>query len=283
MSSSSQIEMMKQNARQASSEAITWVVWLARFGFAANGLVYITIGALAAQAALGSGGRTTGKSGALASLANRPFGQVLLALVALGLFGYALWRLVEAWVDPENEGSSVKGIVKRIGYVISGIAYGALGVQAVRIVMGGSSSSANQTEDWTARLMAQPFGIWLVGIAGAIVIGIGLYQFYRAYSGKFRTKLKLYEMSSGEQQWATYAGRFGFAARGVVYLIIGGFLIVAAWQTNPAEAVGMGQALQKLAQQPYGPWLLALVALGLVAYGFFAIVLARYRRIFISR
>lgn len=282
--STSQMEQLRRRSPQPTGDAITWVVWLARAGYAAKGFVYIIIGALAVQVAIGSGGRTTGPTGALDSIANAPFGQVLLYLVALGLFGYAIWRLVQAWVDPENEGSDAKGIVKRIGYAVSGIIYGAFGVEAVRIAMGssGGSSDGSQAQDWTARLMAQPFGIWLVGIVGVIIIGTGLYQFYRAYSAKFRTKLKLHEMNREEEKWATRAGRIGFAARGVVYLTIGSFLITAAIQSNPEQAGGIGEALQTLAQQPYGPWLLGLVAMGLAAYGFFAIVLARYRRIFID-
>lgn len=282
MSLSSQIEQIREQGRQASSKVITWVVWLARLGYAAKGLVYITIGALAVQVAIGSGGETTGPSGALSSLSNGPFGQILLGLMAVGLFGYALWRLVQAGMDPDNEGSDAKGIAKRIGYAISGMIYGGFGVEAVRIVLSGGSSGgdSNQAEDWTARLMAQPFGLWLVGIVGVIVIGTGLYQFYRAYSAKFRLKLKLHEMSREEETWATRAGRIGFAARGVVYALIGGLLIVAAMQANPQAAGGIGEALQTLAQQPYGPWLLGVVAVGLAAYGFFAIVLARYRRIF---
>ncbi|MEZ4615988.1 MAG: DUF1206 domain-containing protein [Caldilineaceae bacterium] len=284
MSTTQQVESINTRMRESAVEAIPWVVWLARFGYAAKGLVYITIGALAIQAAIGSGGKTTGPSGALGSLANQPFGQVLLGLVALGLFGYALWRLVQAWVDPENEGSDAKGIVKRIGYAISGIIYGAFSVEAIRLASGSGSggSDSGQAQDWTARLMAQPYGIWLVGIVGVIVIGVGLYQFYRAYSAKFRTKLKLHEMNHKEELWATRVGRLGFAARGVVYGVIGTFLIVAAVRANPSEAVGIGEALQKLSQQPYGPWLLGIVALGLLAYGFFAVVLARYRRIFIG-
>ena len=283
MSTTSQMDSLQSQAHDASADVIPWVVWLARFGYAAKGLVYITIGALAVQVAIGSGGRTTGPSGALASLSHQPFGQILLILVAVGLFGYALWRFVQSWVDPENEGSDAKGIVKRIGYAVSGIIYAAFGIEAVRLVLGsgGGSSEGQQASDWTARLMSQPFGIWLVGIVGAIVIGTGLYQFYRAYSAKFREVLKLHEMNADEERCATRAGRLCFAARGVVYSIIGIFLIIAAVRANPNEAVGIGEALQKLAQQPYGPWLLGLVAIGLVAYGFFAIVLARYRRIFI--
>jgi type IV secretory pathway VirB2 component (pilin) len=207
----------------------------------------------------------------------------LLILVAVGLFGYALWRLSQAWIDPEGEGRDAKGVIKRIGYAISGAIYGFLGVEAVRIVMGSSSGSGGeqQAEDWTAQLLAQPFGQWLVAIVGVILIGTGLYQGYRAYSAKFKQKLKLNEMSVTEQTWAVRSGRLGFAARGVVYLLLGGFLIQAALTSNPEEAGGIGQALRELVEQPYGPWLLGLVAAGLVAYGFFCFVLARYRRIFI--
>lgn len=282
MNTVSPMERIKAQANQSSTDVIPWVVWLARFGYAAKGLVYITIGALAVQVAIGRGGRTTGPTGALDSLAHQPFGQILIGLVALGLFGYALWRLVQAWVDPEHEGSDAKGIVKRIGYAVSGIIYGAFCFEAIRILLGSGGGSDNgQAADWTARLMSQPMGIWLVGIVGVIVIGTGLYQLYRAYSAKFREALKLHEMNRDEITWATRAGRLGFAARGVVYSIIGTFLIISAVRANPNEAVGIGEALSKLAQQPYGPWLLGFVAVGLVAYGFFAIVLARYRRIFI--
>ncbi len=267
-------------------DVIEWVVWLGRFGYAAKGAVYVVIGVLAIQVAIGSGGQTTGPSGALGAIARQSYGQILLGLVAVGLFGYALWRLIQAWVDPEGEGSEAKGLVKRIGYAISGATYGFLGVEAVRIVLGSRGSSGGggdqQAEDWTAKLLAQPFGQWLVAIVGLIILFVGLYQGYRAYSAKFKQKLKLNEMSMNEQTWAVRSGRLGFAARGVVYLMLGYFLIQAALTSNPQEAGGIGEALRELASQPYGPWLLGIVAAGLIAYGFFCFVLARYRRIFIG-
>jgi hypothetical protein len=281
--------MTSQATRFAkSNDVIQWVVWLGRFGYAAKGIVYIIIGALAIQVALGSGGQTTGPSGALDTIARQAYGQILLLAIAVGLFGYALWRFIQAWVDPEHEGSDAKGMVKRSGYTISGIVYGLLGVEAIRLVIGSSAGGSGdgggdqQAQDWTATLMAQPFGQWLVAIVGLILIGVGLYQGYRAYSAKFKQKLKLHEMSVTEQRWATRSGRLGFAARGVVYLMLGGFLIQAALTHNPEEAGGIGRALGELASQPYGPWLLGIVAAGLVAYGFFCFVLARYRRIFIG-
>lgn len=275
------VEEMKSMGRQASREAIPWVVWLARLGYAAKGVVYIVIGALALQVAMGSGGQTTGPRGALREIGQEPFGQVLVGIVGLGLFGYAIWRFVQAWVDPDDAGSDVKGIVKRIGWAVSGVTYGVFGVFAFLILTGSSSGSGGGAESLTAQLMSQPFGIWLVGIVGVILAGTGLYQFYRAYTAKFREKLKLGEMSTTEITWATRSGRLGFAARGVVYVLIGIFLIRAALEADPSEAGGLGEALDTLAAQPYGPWMLGIVALGLIAYGAFAFVLARYRRIFL--
>ena len=250
-----------------------------RFGYAAKGFVYAVVGILAAQAAFGGGGKTTNTKGALQSIVTQPFGKVLLALVALGLVGYVLWRFVQAIQDPENKGTDAKGLATRLGYGISGIAYAGLALSAARLVFGtGGGGSDNSTQTWTARLLAQPFGQWLVGTVGAIVIAIAGYQFYRAYSAKFRKKLKTHQMSPTEQTWATRVGRLGLTARGITFLIIGWFLIQASLQAQAQEARGLGGALETLAQQPYGPWLLGIVALGLIAYGIHMGVQARYRR-----
>lgn len=265
-------------ARQAAAHP--WVERLARFGFVAKGVVYAVVGLLAAQAAFGTGGKKTDTQGALQTIVTQPFGKFLLGLVAVGLLGYALWRLVEAAMDPENKGSDAKGIIQRLSYAGNGLIYAGLALTAVQILMGtGGGGSSNAQRDWTARLLAQPFGQWLVGTIGAIVIGIGFYQLYEAYSAKFRQKFKLHEMSETERTWAIRSGRFGYAARGVVFSIIGFFLIQAARQANPNQTKGLGGALEALAQQPYGPWLLGLVATGLIAYGLYYIAQARYRQI----
>lgn len=264
------------------SDSAEWIERLARFGFAAKGVVYAVVGFLAAQAAFGTGGRTTDTQGALQSIVSQPFGQILLAIVAIGLVGYVLWRFVQAILDPENEGSDAKGVAKRIGYAISGLIYASLAFSAVKIIAGSSSGSGNgdsSTQDWTARVLAQPFGQWLVGLGGAFLIGLGFYYFYRAFTAKFRKKLKIREMSIAEERWATRLGQLGIAARAVVFIIIGFFLIQAARQSDASEARGLGGALGSLAGQPYGPWLLGLVAIGLIAYGIYMGVEARYRRI----
>jgi Na+/proline symporter len=202
----------------------------------------------------------------------------LLGVIAVGLSGYVVWRFVQAIADPEHKGSDAKGIVTRIGYVISGLAYAGLALTAVQLILGRSNADNNQTQDWTARLIAQPFGPWLVGIVGAVIVGVGLYQFYQSYTAKFREKLRRAEMSAAEETWVTRLGRFGLAARGVVFVIIGIFLIRAAMQINPSAARGLGGALATLAQQPFGPWLLGVVAAGLIAYGIYMLALARYRQ-----
>lgn len=270
-----------QQAEQVANEAAAnpWVVRLARLGFAAKGLVYALVGFLAAQAAFGTGGQKTDAQGALQTIVTQPFGQVLLSLVALGLFGYALWRLVEAMADPEHKGTDPKGLLQRCSYAGNGLIYASLALTAMQIVLGAGGDSRNASQDWTARLLAQPFGQWLVGTVGALVVGLGFYQFYAAYKATFRQHLKRHAMSEAEQTWTLRLGRLGLAARGVVFVVIGFFLLQAARQSNPKQVQGLGGALEALAQQPYGAWVLGLVALGLMAYGLYYLVQARYRQI----
>lgn len=256
-----------------------WIERLARLGFAAKGIVYALVGLLAAQAAFGAGGQKTDTQGVLQTIVNQPFGKLLLSVVAIGLFGYALWRVVEGVTDPDRKGSDAKGLLQRGSYIVNGLVYAGLALTAVRIILGSGGGSSNASRDWTARLLSQPFGQWLVGTIGALIIGIGIYQFYDAYKAKFRQKLKLNEMSSTERTWIVRTGRFGLAARGVVFAVIGFFFIQAARQSNPNQAVGLGGALTSLEQQPYGSWVLGIVAIGLIAYGLYYIVQARYRHI----
>lgn len=260
-----------------------WIETLARFGYAAKGSVYLVVGGLALQVATGSGGQTGGPKEALGEISTQPFGRILLALTGLGLVGYAVWRLVQAWSDPEHKGTDAKGILTRIGYACSGLIYGGLAFEAARIAAGGGGSSGDSTEHWTARLMAQPFGQYLVGGVGVVIVGVGLYQFYRGWTAAFTKTLKWHEMNATERKWSTRVGQAGVFARGVVYLVMGGFLLLAAIRSNPEESMGMGEALQYLGQQPYGPWLLGVVAAGLAAYGIFsAMILSRYRRIIVD-
>jgi hypothetical protein len=278
----SKTDKVQRHAEEGAEQASPWVERLARFGYMTKGLVYAIIGILAAQAAFGAGGQTTGSSGVLTEIVSQPFGQILLGIVAVGLVGYALWRLLEAIIDPDHQGTDAKGIGKRIGYALSGIIYGGLAWTAIQILMGSGGGGGNSTQHWTARLMAQPFGRWLVALVGIGIIAFGLYQIYKGVSAKFRKKLSLHEMSDSEQSAAVAAGRFGLSARGVVVGLIGVFLVQAAWQAQPSEAQGLGSTLQEIVQQPAGPWLLAIVAIGLIAYGIFMAFMGRYRKLNVS-
>ncbi|BAS56891.1 hypothetical protein NIES2135_37870 [Leptolyngbya boryana NIES-2135] len=252
---------------------------LARFGYAAKGIVYFVVGLLAAQAAIGSGGRTTDTSGALQEIVVQPFGKFLLGLVTIGIIGYVLWRFAQALLDPEHTGqsNSTQRVVQRIGYLISALSYSGLAFTAVKLILGSGGTNGGATEDWTKLVLAQPLGQWLVGLAGAIVLGVGLSYFYQAYTAKFQRYFKLNQMNATERKWAKRLGQFGIVARGVVFCIIGLFVIIAALRSDATEVKGLGEALAVLAQQPYGTWILGIVALGLIAYSMYSLIEARYR------
>lgn len=273
----------KDEVKEAVRRASPWLVRLGRFGFAAKGVVFVLVGVLAAYAAISASAANDGKRSALRHIAGLPFGQLLLVAAAAGLASYALWQLVQALLDTENKGSTAKGIAARGTYVLIALIYTGLAFSAVKIILGVRSESGSVwAKSWTAWLLAQPFGQWLVGLAGAVVVGIGLFQFYQSYSAKFRENLLLAEMSETEDKWATRFGRFGFAARGIVFCIIGFFLVLAAYQTDAAETRGFGGALHAVERQPFGAWLLGLVAAGFVSYGLFMFVLSKYRRMVIT-
>lgn len=274
------LEQAGQQAGQAVRSAVhnnPWIEPLARFGYAARGVVYAVVGLLAIQAAFGGRGQTTGQEGALQRIAEQS--RFLLVLMAIGLAGYALWRFVQAVLDPENKGTDPKGMAQRGMMVASGIVYSGLAITAARMASGSGGGGGEGSQGFTADLMTKPFGRWLVVLAGLGVIVAGLHQLKEAYTKKFRERLKLQEMNADEQRMATHTGQMGLAARGIVFLITGWFLVQAGLRFDPSQARGLGGALETLASQNYGPWLLGLVALGLVAYGAYSFLEARYRRI----
>lgn len=272
-------EPMKQDAKAQLRRAKPWLERLARLGFLAKGLVYATVGALALQAAFGLGGQTTDTQGAVGVIAAQPFGRVLLALLSLGLISYGLWRFVQAFTNPANR-TGAEDIVARAGFVVSGTVHLALAGTALSLLIGSGGGGGASEQSMTARLLAVPFGRWLVGLVGLLVIAAGLYGLLKAYRKDFRKALKLGEMDAPTQSWATRAGRAGYAARGVVFALTGVFFVQAALQADASEARGLGGALQTLQTQPYGPYLLGAVAFGLLLYGLYMVVEARYRDVY---
>lgn len=249
---------------------------LASVGHAARGVVYAVVGLLAIQLALGTGGKTTDQQGALKAIAEQSFGKVLLALVAFGLFGYAIWRLTRAALGHGKEVSD--DAKERVEGLVSGLAYGALGVAAAKLLLGGSGGGGAGADKAAGGALAWPGGPWIVGIAGVVIIGAGLYEGYRGVTRKFCDDVRTGEMSAHTRRVYDGVGVFGHLARMVVFALIGGFLIKAAIDYKPKAAVSLDGALAKLADAPAGPVLLGAVALGLLGYAAYCFMDARYAR-----
>lgn len=272
------------NAQHAGQRAIDnpLVVAFARLGYAIKGVVYITIGILAAGIALGRGGASADQRNALLALYYGPLGRLLLPILVLGLFGYALWNFADALLDADHEGDGAKALLERVGCAAIGVSYAGLGIAALQLALGagnGGASSDAKTQDWTARLLGLPLGVPLVVIAGLVALGLGGYQIYRAVTEGFEDRLALGSVDPRMRRAVELAGRLGYSALGVFFALVGIFLIIAALHHDPGEARGLGGALQVLVSRPYGSILLGLVALGLLCFGVFSLVQARFRRI----
>ena len=263
----------------ASARSNPSLTHLARLGFAAKGIVYLMIGALALLAAFGNGGQTTDQRGAIRAIAEKPFGEFALAIIGIGLIGYALWRFASAVFDTEGEGSDTKGMGKRAAYFASGIIHSAIAIYTLKMVAGSPGGGGDGTQTWTARALAAPAGEWLIAALGLAIIVGGIQQFREGMHETFMEKLRTQQMNANERDWARKSGKWGYAARGVVFIITGGFLMYAAWTSNPAQARGLEGVLDAIAAKPYGQWLLAAMAAGLICYGVFCFVAARYRRV----
>jgi len=257
-----------------------WVERLGRLGLVAKGALYAVVGILAFKVALGGREESPDREGALQAIAKQPFGKGLLVLLAVGLAGYALWQLARGLLDREGEGEDPKGLAKRASALARGVWYGALAVlTAERIVSTAGGGGGSKEKQTTAGVFDLPLGRYLVYGAGLAFLGVGAFNGYRAVTGKFKKKLKTAEMSDAEEAGATAAGVLGHLARAVVFTLIGLFLLRAAWEFDPKEARGLDGALMELSQQSYGDLLLGAAAVGLLAYGLYCFVEARYRRI----
>jgi hypothetical protein len=255
-----------------------WTVRFARLGFAAKGIVYLAIAYLAALTAVHRRGSAGGAKDAVTALSDAPLGTFAIGVIAFGLLGYVAWRMIEAISDPERHGSGAKGVAHRAGALFSGLAYASVSVYAFELLFGGPAEAGDDTRTYVARLIAKPYGEILVALAGLAVIGTGIVHLGIAWRRKFRKNLKTSQMSSGEIAWLDKAGFWGYSARAVVLLIIGWFLSYAALRSDARQARGLKGALQYIARQDYGPYLLGLVAVGLAGYGVLMLFEARYRK-----
>ena len=258
----------------------SWVERSGRFGLATKGFSYILVAVIALRVAVEGGGETESREGALKTLADEPFGWLLLVLVAIGFGSYAIWRFAVAIFDREGEGDDPKGIGKRLGQAGKAVLYGALAVITASFLFDSGGGGGGQSEDKaTAMALDWPGGRWIVGGVGLAIICAGAFNAYRALSGSFRDDLREEQMSGAERPWYTAFGVIGHLARAVVFVMIGVFVLRAAYEYDPDEAIGLDGALQKLAGETYGPYLLGAVALGLGMYGLFCLVEAKYREV----
>lgn len=271
-----------EEAEAKAQSGAGWYAWLARSGLVAKGISFGIVGVLAIKLATGSGGQATSRQGALQTLSHSGFGEVMLILLAVGFAAYALWRFAQAFAQKDEEGGekgTAKKWGKRAGYIGRGLIYAGLTASTVKILLdSGQQQSQNQkSRGATATVLGWPGGRWLVGAVGIAIIGAGLWNLYRGIRRKFEDKWRASEMSETERKWGGRAGVAGHLARFVVFGLIGVFITKAAIEFDPNDAIGLDGALQKLAQASYGPYLLGLTAFGLVCYGVYCLVDARYR------
>ncbi|MES4893354.1 DUF1206 domain-containing protein [Streptomyces sp. NPDC096012] len=276
---SSALQGRFQARRVADSTAMATA---ARAGFAARGLIYILVSVISLQIAFGgdSGGRQADRGGALSELADKPFGSVVLWIVGIALAGMGVWRLSEAvFGAPGPDGSKP---TKRAADAGRSVFYAFLSYSVLSYAAGsrgsGSGASDKQTDDVTGMILKWPGGQWIVGIAGVAVIVAGLCIAVQAARKKFREELRTAAMSRRAQQVTDVLGVTGGVARGIVFAVAGVFAVVAAVQHEPGKAKGMDDTLRSFRDLPAGPWLLALIAIGLAAFGLFSWCDARWRK-----
>lgn len=245
---------------------------LARLGYAARGIVYLEVGGLALLAVAGQGGGTTGSKGALREIMSQPLGDLLLLVLIVGLFGFALWRCVQAIRDTDRHGTSAKGIAVRGGLMISALTHGLLAVWASGLLVG---SGGGGSQGWLNGLLNSG-GHWLWAAVGLAIVGTGLAHIYKGWTAGFERYL---EMPPDKARWVGPVCRLGLIARGVVWLMIGGFFFQTAYRTGVADISGMAEALSAVSGSDYASWLLAAVALGLFAFGLYSLIEAMYRRV----
>lgn len=255
------------------------MAWLARAGFVARGLMYVLIGVIAIEIAVKGSQQQADRAGAVRLVAHTGFGSFILWLLVIGFAGLTLWRLSEAiWGSREADGrkasTRLANLARAVFYAL--VTYGLL---KYALGVGSPSSSDTQSQDLTAAALKHTGGQAVVAIAGVVVVAAGLYVMYRAYRLTFLKHLRMGGTSPRTRKVVTRLGQIGGIARGFVFGTIGVFLIIAAKDASPRQAKGIDSALRALAHTPLGPWLLVIVALGLMTFGVYSWCEARWRTV----
>jgi hypothetical protein len=274
------VKNMEVQGKRAAKEAAysPMMERLARLGYGIKGLIYVTMGLLAIQGALGKARTPADQFGAIRTFSKLPFAHVLLWIVLIGLISYALWGVIRAVMDPFHKGTDMKGLLARGGYLVSAATYASFVLPTYRLISGGRSGSGGNQSQLVSQVMSLPMGRLIVGAIGLAAIAAGLYQVYLGFEAKFEKQFKTYALNADQYKLAIQIGRFGTIARGIVFAIVGFFFFLAAYYANPARAQGVNGALNYLARQPYGLWLMGIVAIGLIAFGIYSLMTAAWFR-----
>lgn len=257
-----------------------WYKKAARFGLVAKGVVYCLSGMIALLASMNIGGKSAedaGTEGIFGFIRDQPFGKWIVLALAFGLSFYAIWRFVQALKDTEHKGNDKKGIAQRVAYLVSGVGYAGIALYSYKVFIG-SYSNGDSNQRSVSKLMEMPFGKWLVIIVALIMIGTGCVQIYRAISGKYKKYVRS-ALRKEAAPWITTAGIAGYTARGIIWLIIGWLFIKAAIHYDAKKAGSSDAAFKWLSESSYGSFLMGTVAFGLICYGVFMFLRAKYQSI----
>ncbi|MGD1841659.1 MAG: DUF1206 domain-containing protein [Thermonemataceae bacterium] len=246
-------------------------------GLITKGAVYALLGILTFMAAINVGGKIAGKNGVVSFLQQQTFGNILLIILAIGLLGYAVWRVYAACLDPKNKGSDEKGYAKRIGYLVSGILYATLSVSTFLTAIGEKQQGGSTKQQAAATILDKDYGQFVLFVIAIILFGVAVYQFYKGASKKFLESVQ-HQGGKEEKEVLEKSGLVGYMARGVAFGILGWFVFKAASENDPNNVGGMEAVFGFLSSMTLGNVLMGAMALGLVAYGVFQYFLARYSR-----
>lgn len=257
-----------------------WLELMERLGYVVRGVLYIVMGILALRIAQAKpDGKAVDLTGSVIVLVSNQFGRLVLLVIVVGLAAYSLWGFIRAVFDPLHRGSNPSGYIERLGFVSSAVSYGLIVLFGVKILTGAGGASNDAERQTISSILEHPAGGSLTVLIGLIALGVAVGQFVEAYRAVFTRDLKGAEMSNTMRNLVTALGRFGMFSRGVIFLVVGWFLVQAGLHHNPGEVQGFGGAFLFLSAQPFGHLVLGIVALGVVALGLHSLACARWVRL----
>jgi hypothetical protein len=262
-------------SRAADSKPLEYLV---RTGFICYGVIHLLFAWVVLQVAVGGSRADSDQSGALQSLASKPFGRTMVIIVAVGMVALAIWQAFAAAIGESGE-QDKEAIAERVVSGARTIIYLSLAWTAVKVVRGANASLGDSQQRGASSLMDSTGGRWLVGLIGVVVVGVGVGLLWYGLKKKFEKHLSIHQMSGNVRKTTGRLGVAGYSAKGIAYAIAGVLVVVAAATYDPDKARGLDSGLKALAGEPYGPWLLALIAFGIAAFGVFCFAQAKYRKV----